>query len=487
MFNLFSDWLKMIQTNNTTRLFYIIFLIFIFSCVVLAWSQAQNTSQGTSKELLGGQGSIFNITPNAFGQPIPGLEGMDEMLFFVGNSFFNQNWVTAPASTTARDGLGPLFNTRSCAGCHFKDGRGKAPESFGETGTGLLIRLRIPGRGEHGDFLPDPKYGGQFQDVGLEGVPAEGKIRIEYKEISGQYPDGTAYSLRNPTYHLEELAYGDLHPDIALSPRVANQMIGLGFLETISEEDILALADPEDKDGDGISGKPNLVWDAVNERKALGRFGWRAEQPSILQQVAGAFLGDIGITTDIFPNQDCASGQTACLAAPDGNNVKSDYEYEIDDDDLRKVELYSSTLAVPAQRNFDSPNVIKGENFFMDIGCQGCHISEHTTGTHPTVPALSNQHIRPFTDLLLHDMGEGLADELGNFEASGTEWRTPPLWGVGLFQTVNKHTFYLHDGRARNLEEAILWHSGEAETSKEKFMNLKKSEREMLIEFLNSL
>ncbi len=474
----------MVKANKITYLFCSIFLTVVLSCAILVWSQAQDASQSTSKELLGGQGSIFNTTPNAFAQPMPGLEGMDEMLFFVGNSFFNQNWVTAPASTKARDGLGPLFNTRSCAGCHFKDGRGRAPEAD-ETGTGFLIRLRIPERGEHGDFLPDPKYGGQFQDLGLEGVPAEGKIRIEYEEVSGEYPDGSSYSLRKPTYQFEELAYGDLHPEVVLSPRVANQMIGLGLLEAISEEDILGLADPEDKNGDGISGKPNYVWDAINERKALGRFGWRAEQPSVLQQVAGAFLGDIGITTDIFPEQDCAPGQDACLAATNGNNATSGFE--IDADDLRKVELYSSTLAVPAQRNFGSSNVIKGENLFTDIGCQGCHVSEYTTGTHPNIPALSNQQIRPFTDLLLHDMGEGLADELGNFEASGSEWRTPPLWGIGLFETVNKHTFYLHDGRARNLEEAILWHGGEAEASKEKFMELKKSDRKMLIEFLSSL
>ncbi len=431
-------------------------------------------------ELLGGQTSIYNTTPNAFGQPAPGLERDQELLFFVGNSFFNQNWVQAPSSTTARDGLGPHFNTRSCAGCHFKDGRGRAPEA-GEIGTGFLVRLSIPGQGFHGEPLPDPTYGGQLQDQAIDGIDAEGQLHIEYTEVSGEFADGTPYSLRQPTVTFTDLAYGEMHPEVLTSPRVANQMIGLGLLEAVPEETLLLLADPTDANSDGISGRPNYVWDAYNNQTAIGRFGWKANQPHLLQQVAGAFLGDIGITSDLNPNQNCTDAVPACAEAIHGSDP------EISADDLHKVVLYASSLAVPAQRNPDDAQVLQGEEIFMSIGCANCHTPEMTTGIHPTIPALSQQTIRPFTDLLLHDMGDGLADGRPDFAATGNEWRTPPLWGIGLFQTVNDHTTYLHDGRARNLMEAILWHGGEAETAQNIVLNLTQSEREALIAFLESL
>lgn len=432
-------------------------------------------------ELLGGQDSIFDTTPNAFSYPMPGLERWDELLFFVGNSFFNQNWVMAPSSTTARDGLGPFFNSRSCAGCHFKDGRGRPPQADGEMTTGFLIRLSIPERDLRGAYLPDPTYGGQFQDQAVEGVPAEGHIRIVYTEIPGQFADGTPYSLRMPTYLLEDLAYGPLHPEVTLSPRIANQMIGLGLLDAVPEETLLALADPNDRNGDGISGRPNLVWDILNGRMAIGRFGWKANQPSLLQQVASAFLGDIGITTSLLPDQNCSPVQAECLTEIDGGIP------EISDDDLLNVVLYSNSLAVPARRNWDDPLVMQGEQLFMDMGCAACHVPVLETGIHLSIPALSNQTIRPYTDLLLHDMGEGLADGQPDFEASGTEWRTPPLWGIGLIETVNGHTFYLHDGRARDLMEAVLWHEGEASASRDQVLQLFAQQREALIAFLKSL
>ena len=435
-------------------------------------------------DLLGGQATIANTTPNAFGQPIPGLEREQELMFFVGNSFFNQNWVTAPASTTARDGLGPFFNARSCAGCHFKDGRGRPPEEVGEV-SGLLIRLGMPGEDAHGAPLPEPNYGTQFQDNAVQEVEAEGTLNIEYEEVTGQYPDGTPYSLRKPTYKLENLAYGDLSEEVALSPRVANQMIGLGLLEAISDDALLSAADPNDTDNDGISGRTNKVWNVQEERMSVGRFGWKAEQPSILQQAAAAFSGDIGITTDVFPDEGCAIAQTECLEVQSGSEAAG--EPEIPEDDLRKLVLYSSTLAVPAQRNPDDPQVMRGQSLFSGANCTSCHTATQQTGEHPTIPALSNQTIHPFTDLLLHNMGAGLADDLSDFAAKGSEWRTPPLWGIGLFETVNGHTNYLHDGRARSLEEAILWHGGEAQASKEKFMNFTKEERGALLAFLNSL
>ena len=433
------------------------------------------------EELSGGQTTIFDTTPNAFGQPASGLDRMDRLLFFVGNSFFNQNWVTAPSSTTARDGLGPLFNSRSCAGCHFKDGRGRPPEFTGEASTGFLVRLSVPGKDIHHAPIAEPGYGGQLQDQAIQDVAPEGLVQIDYEEISVEFADGSTYSLRRPTYTLIDLAYGDLHPETMLSPRVANQMIGMGLLEAIPEETLLLWTDPNDADRDGISGRPNYVWDVYNSRLAVGRFGWKANQPHLLQQVASAFAGDIGITTGLFPNRSCAEPQKACQQAQQGG------EPEIDDDDFLKVVLYASSLSVPARRNWDDETVLRGKQIFNDAGCVKCHIPKVETGIHPTIPALSRQTIYPYTDLLLHDMGDDLADGRPDFQARGNEWRTPPLWGIGLFETVNGHTNYLHDGRARNLLEAVLWHGGEAVTAKEYILLLSSEDRDALIEFLRSL
>ena len=447
----------------------------------LAFAQGGDGDTVENRSLLGGTTTIVNMTPNAFGQVAPGLAREYELLFFVGNSFFNQNWVTAPASTTARDGLGPFFNARSCAGCHFKDGRGRPPEFEGESPTGFLLRLSIPGATAHGAPLADPVYGGQFQDNAIGDILPEGSYRIEYIEIAGTFNDGTPYSLRQPIYYLENLNYGDMDADIMVSPRVANQMIGMGLLEAIPESTILAMADPDDLDEDGISGRPNYVWDYVNNTTALGRFGWKANQPNIHQQVAGAFAGDIGITTSLFPSMNCTDFQDDCMAAINGG------EPEIEDEDLERVIIYASSLAVPMQRNWDDPEVQRGQQLFDELQCAACHTPTIETGTHPTFDVYSHQTIHPYTDLLLHDMGEGLADNRPDFEATGTEWRTAPLWGIGLFETVNGHTYYLHDGRARSLEEAILWHGGEGANARDLYIALSVLDREALLAFLRSL
>lgn len=456
-------------------------ILLALSCISVLAAGVLYAQDDHNRELLGGSTTIYNTTENAFTFPAPGVDRNQRLLFFVGDSFFNQNWVTAPASTTARDGLGPMFNSRSCAGCHFKDGRGRAPEFDGEAPTGFLVRLKVLERDLTGAYFGDPIYGGQFQDRALEGIAAEGDIRIEYTEIPGEFADGTPYSLRQPTLHLENLAYGDMHPEITTSPRVANQMIGLGLLEAVPEETLLALADPNDADGDGISGRPNWVWDFYNSRQAIGRFGWKANQPHLLQQTAGAFNGDMGITTGLFRAQNCGPTQTDCAETIHGG------EPEISDDDLLKVVLYTQTLAVPAQRNANDPIVIRGAEVFREAQCTSCHVETLTTGIHPTVPALSNVTFHPYTDLLLHDMGDGLADNSPDFEATGAEWRTPPLWGIGLFETVNGHTNYLHDGRARDLSEAILWHGGEAEASRDAYIGMSVEDREALLAFLRSL
>lgn len=428
------------------------------------------------EELSGGNATVFDHSPNAFGNQMPGVSGIQELEFFVGNSFFKQNWVTAPASATARDGLGPLFNARSCSSCHFKDGRGRPPEFDGELSTGYLVRLALAGGG-----ALDPSYGGQLQDQAVPDVPVEGQVRISYATLSGKYPDGAPFSLQVPTVHLTALGYGQFAPDIATSARVANQMPGLGLLEAVPEADLIALADPGDVDGDGISGRPNHVWDIAKQSIRIGRFGWKAGQPSILQQSAGAFLGDMGITTWLFPDENCTSIQHECQAAPGGGSP------EISDDDLRKVALYARTLAVPARRNVADQSVLLGKLRFQQVGCTACHVPTLNTGPDAEVPALGGQTIHPYTDLLLHDMGQGLADGLTDHEAAGSEWRTPPLWGIGLVEVVNGHSRFLHDGRARSLEEAILWHQGEAQAANDRFQKLSKADREALILFLKSL
>lgn len=347
--------------------------------------------------------------------------------------------------------------------------------------TGYLVRLSILGTSIHGEPLPDPNYGNQLNDQAILNIPGEGAVQINYTEITGSFEDGTTYTLRKPELSFTGLNYGQFDASIMFSPRVGNQMIGLGLLEAIPESTLHELEDEMDINGDGISGKINYVWDYVNGETVVGRFGWKANQPSLIQQVAAAFIGDIGITSSIFPNENCQGNQADCKNAINGGKP------EIDNENLEKVVLYASNLAVPARRNWDDIEVLKGKQLFLDANCNSCHIPKMMTGTHSKFEHLSNQEIRPFTDLLLHDMGEGLADNRPDFEADGNEWRTAPLWGIGLFETVNGHTYYLHDGRARNLMEAILWHGGEAEASKNKVLKMNKTERTALIKFLNSL
>lgn len=431
-----------------------------------------------NEEMSGGSGTIFNTSANAFSFQDPNLNEEEGLFFFTGNSLFNQNWVSAPASTTARDGLGPLFNARSCSGCHFKDGRGRPPEFPGERVHGTLLRLSI-GNDVVAGPIADPNYGTQLQDLSIMGVQTEADFDLTYEDVEGEYPDGKTYTLRRPTYSVTNLQEGELTAT-QLSPRVAPQMIGMGLLEAISEETLLSLADESDSDSDGISGKPNYVWNVETQSTTVGRFGWKAAMPTTRQQVAGAFAGDMGLTSSIFPEENCPP-------SADCDNIPNGGDPEITETALDKVTLYSSSLAVPGRRDWENQDVLIGKQLFNKAKCNSCHIAEIQTGSHPTFRAFENQTIRPYTDLLLHDMGEGLADNSPEFVASGSEWRTPPLWGIGLFRIVNGHTYYLHDGRAQNLEEAILWHGGEAENSKNAFKQMSAVEREQVIQFLNSL
>ncbi|MGE0868555.1 MAG: di-heme oxidoredictase family protein [Kofleriaceae bacterium] len=433
------------------------------------------------EELSGGETTVFETGTTAFSLAARNLKGERRDQFFVGNSMFNRGWVTAPSSTTGQDGLGPTFNAGSCSACHFKDGRGAPPPNDDELFLGLLVRLSIPGTDEHGGPLGDPSYGGQFNHRSILDVPAEGTSRVHYTDVPITLGDGETVTLRAPSYELTDLAFGPLAPDIMMSPRTAPAMIGLGLLEALDETVILAAADPDDVDGDGISGRPNYVWDPKTQTTVLGRFGWKANQPGLEQQNAGAFVGDIGITSPMFPTENCPPAQTACAAALSGGTP------EIDQDKIDDVTYYSRLLAVPARRDFEDPVVLQGKAVFADLGCASCHTPKLVTGTFPGIPEISGQTIRPYTDLLLHDMGEELADHRPDFLADGREWRTPPLWGIGLVSVVNGHTRFLHDGRATSLLDAILWHGGEAEASREAFRMLDAADRAALVRFLESL
>lgn len=446
---------------------------------VVVSSCAPESSVDPTEARAGGDLTVFNTSIDAYGQAAPGLSFDERGQFSLGNSFNTDPWVTAPSSTEGRDGLGPVFNARSCSGCHERDGRGQPPPE-GEEMVSMLIRLSVPGTDAHGGTVDEPTYGGQLQPYGILGVPGEATTRTSWEEIPGTYADGTAYSLRRPHVELSELAFGPMADDVMMSVRVAAPQYGLGLLEAIAEADLLAHADPEDADHDGISGRANHVWDQTRGETVLGRFGWKANQPSLRQQTAGAMLGDMGITTSLNPMQNCTAPQMECGMAPSGG------EPEASDSVLAALVFYGQTLAVPARRDVNDPTVVAGRALFRDAGCADCHVPSYTTGTHE-LPLLSGQRIWPYTDLLLHDMGEELADHRPDFEASGTEWRTPPLWGIGLLETVNHHQLLLHDGRARGFAEAILWHAGEGEAAREAFRAMSATERDALIAFLDSL
>lgn len=398
----------------------------------------------------------------------------------VGHSFFNQNWVAAPASASGRDGLGPLFQARSCSACHNKDGRG-APPPAGEQMLAMLLRISIPGQSAHGGPHPEPTYGLQLDERAIPGVTPAGAVEMSYKEQPGSFPDGEAYSLRRPTYKLTKPGYGEFHPETLTSPRVAPAVYGDGLLELVPEQAILDLAKVESEEGFGIAGRPNYVWDEEKQATVLGRFGWKANEPGLRQQIAHAFVSDIGITSSLEPQEPLSEAMAALRDLPRGGSP------EVSDKIFGRVVAYIRTIAVPARRDWTDETVLHGKRVFTEARCASCHTPKLQTGNDPEFLEISNQTIRPYTDLLLHDMGDGLSDGRPDYLATGRDWRTAPLWGVGLVETVNRHTYFLHDGRARNLQEAILWHGGEAEKSREAYRRLSATDRSALLRFLASL
>ncbi|WP_432442753.1 di-heme oxidoredictase family protein [Marivivens donghaensis] len=433
---------------------------------------------------------------DAFSQSSGNMPFDRELDFKVGNGLFRKIWVSAPSSTLASDGLGPLYNARGCQNCHFKDGRGHTPNGPDDNAVSMFLRISIPGDvndaiAEIEDYIqvdPDPNYGFQLQDFAVAGQPAEYQLQIEYEEIEVELAGGETVSLRSPTYTAADLGYGPLHPDAMLSPRIAPQMIGLGLVEAIPAQDILANADEDDADGDGISGRPNIVWSSEFERPMLGRFGLKAGSPTIRQQSADAFAGDIGISNPLHDGGygECTERQIACRELIDGGDEDRD-GLEIDAEGLDLVTFYSRNLAVPARRDVSDTQVLRGKELFYSAGCTSCHIPKFVTNRLEDQPEQSFQLVWPYSDFLLHDMGEGLADHRPEARATGTEWRTAPLWGLGMTERVSGHTFFLHDGRARNVLEAILWHGGEAQAARDTVVEMPKEDREALLAYLDSL
>lgn len=452
---------------------------------------------------------------------------------------------------TPHKDIGPLLNTGNCQGCHLNDGKGKVPTSPQQPMTSMFLKIA------DSNGNPDPVYGGQLQTFAVQsfttsdpesGLPKhDGSINgdalfgeayayVEYETVTGHYSDGQSYQLRRPVYKVKDLSFGPFNLDVRLSARVAPAIFGAGLLGAIPDEHIQALADENDADNNGISGRLSLSTDVLSGEQRIGRFSYKAQNPSVLQQIAAAYRGDIGITNKLFPQEMCTEQQAACLAAAEGES-QSGVMLDFSDRELALVEFYNRALAVPKRRGYDSASaswdepIIHGRRQFIAIGCAGCHVPRHKTATaqgsvlgqltltgledNPEpLQWLSEQVIYPYTDLLLHDMGgscqitretdngedcdsgaqclyvqrcEGLADDLPEGNATGSEWKTPALWGVGLVQTVNPQASFLHDGRAQTLEEAILWHGGEAQGALDRFKQLSQQEREQVLAFLGSL
>ena len=453
-------------------------------------------SHGQAYEAMAGGAATSNaiVNAHAFSHPSANLTDAERADFFVGNGIFKKNWVSAPASTQASDGLGPLFNARSCQACHLKDGRGHPPADADDSAVSMVLQLSVPTTkdtlqtSKNPTLWPEPTYGVQLQDLAVAGLPAEGRMRINYQKFTAGLSDGSTIMLRRPSYRIIDLGYGPMAANVQIAPRVAPPMIGMGLLEAIHPGDILALADPYDLDGDGISGRASWIIDPQSGKRRLGRFGWQATTATVHAQTVTAFANDMGISTPDLPvhSGDCTRQQPQCLQMPHGEQPRLE-RGETNAEMLRLVVFYAANLAVPKRRDAHAVKVLAGKALFHSIGCASCHRPNYVTSKQAHQPAHRFQLIWPYTDLLLHDMGADLADRDLSGNVHTSEWRTAPLWGIGLTETVNGHTFFLHDGRARNLTEAILWHGGEAQAAREGFASLSADQRADLLRFLESL
>lgn len=429
-----------------------------------------------------GAATVTRLHTRSYVYPGGHISGMQQLNFWTGFSLFRDPWVIAPSSTKDRDGLGPLFNTRSCISCHHAGARGPMPEVGVTKPSSLLIRF---GSNQADKRLVDEFYGGQLQPRSIhDSVPGEGKLKLHYETITGQYADGQQYELQQPVYEVVELSNGPLQPGISISPRYAPSIYGMGLLDAIPDTALLAQEDKQDQDNNGISGHYNRVPNVKTGELEIGRYGFKAKHPSLAQQVAAAFNGDIGITNSWFPHESCTAGQKICTQV---SKLGEHTSVEIPDKLLELVIEFNAHLGVPPSRDLEQADAMAGRELFYQLGCQQCHTPSYTTDQNYAIQSLAGHKIWPYTDLALHDMGPGLADGVYEFAASGSEWRTPPLWGIGLQQKVLGRTNFLHDGRARSLEEAILWHGGEASSSQQAFIQLTRQQRQQVLAFLQAI
>ncbi|MEA2099310.1 MAG: di-heme oxidoredictase family protein [Campylobacterota bacterium] len=407
------------------------------------------------------------------------LNNKQEDIQMLGKSFFTIPWVEAPAATTARDGLGPLFSANTCIHCHPYNGAGVPTDSDGKISRSLVMRLSIKAEKNINNdlmlrdgFIPEPTYGGQLSVNGTSDTPYEGVVDVTYSTILGKYDDGSSYQLQNPHYTISNLQYGNFAKNTNIAPHIGLALVGLGALEMIDEKTILAKEDIEDKNKDGISGKANWVYNPETNATELGRFTWKAASPSVKVQSANAAHNDMGLSNPLYPQHNCTDKQEECQKAIQGR-----YDFDLPMQRLDAITFYLKSLKIPSQRK--TANFEKGKEIFNDLGCVKCHT--------PSYDISDGNKIHPYSDLLLHDMGDALSDGHTMFKADANEFRTPPLWGLGLYEKVSGNTALLHDGRARSIEEAILWHGGEAEKQKESFKALSKEKRDFLVEFIKGI
>lgn len=496
MINL-SDKLEVFHLKRCRHLLVLGFITLVAGCFQQRQDSVVIPEFDISEQRPGGSMTAKRLSHRTFIAVGANIDSDAELEFWTGFSLFRDPWVIAPSSTKDRDGLGPLFNTRSCISCHKNGGRGAAPEIGPSKPSALVMRLGVK------DIVSDNfvlsasntyrSYGDQIQPRAIstshptlpEPLQGEAELSLSYQEQSGQYKDGTSYSLRAPTYRLVSVAYGDIEAEVGLSPRFAPVIYGVGLLDAIDKQDLLEQEDENDANQDGVSARYNRVPDLQNvQQLALGRFGLKAKHPSLIQQVAAAFRDDIGITNRLFPFESCSELQKECETAA---QLGGQDGVEIPDKLLDLVLAVNQYMAVPPARELQAFKVQAGRKLFFETGCHLCHTPSYTTDKEYPVSALANQLIWPYTDLALHDMGPLLADGVKEYQATGQEWRTPPLWGLGLQKDYRQEPLFLHDGRARSIEEAILWHGGEAKNSQQYFINLSKSQRKELLSFLEAI